>query len=114
MAELKVRCPSGLRGLGKGLRAAVLADYVLDEHELVLLRQAVRVVDLCDTLQTIVDSDGPVVADTKGSLRTHPAMIELRLQRLVLARLIVALPQGLVRLPGMTSMATSRMKKQIA
>jgi hypothetical protein len=53
---------------------------------LALLRQACRVADSCDDLQAIVDSEGVLVAG-----RAHPALTELRQQRIVLARLIVAL-----------------------
>jgi hypothetical protein len=91
MSQPVARCPKGLRGPGKRLWAAVQADYVLDEHELVLLREAVRVVDLCHELQGLLDRDGPVLVDAKGNVRTHPALVELRQERLVLARLIVAL-----------------------
>jgi hypothetical protein len=78
--------PAGARTAGKRLWRAVLGDFALDEHELVLLRQAVRVADLCDELQEAVERDGPLVEG-----RVHPAVVELRQQRIVLARLIVAL-----------------------
>jgi hypothetical protein len=91
MAQNTARCPKGVKAGGKRLWSAVLADYELDEHELVLLRRAVRVVDACDDLQGIVDVDGPVLTDDKGNVRTHPSLVELRQQSLVLARLIVAL-----------------------
>jgi hypothetical protein len=64
----------------------VLEAFELDEHELALLRQAARTADLCDALQAIVDVEGPIVDG-----RAHPAVVELRQQRIVLARLIVAL-----------------------
>ncbi len=82
--------PTPLKGLktsGKRLWTAVLTDFSLDEHETTLLRQACRVADTCDDLQ---------------------AVVELRQQRLALARLVVALrvplceeeqhPQGAPRL----------------
>jgi len=69
----------------------VLGQFELDEHELTLLRQAVAVADLCDDLQRVLDKDGPLVATKDGGSRVHPASVELRLQRLLLARLIVAL-----------------------
>jgi hypothetical protein len=64
----------------------VLKDFDLDEHELVLLRQAVRVADLCERLHDLVEVEGPMLKD-----RVHPASVELRMQRILLARLIVAL-----------------------
>ena len=82
--------PKGARTAGRRLWRAILADYELDEHELTLLRQAVRVADLCDDLQAVVDNEGPVLR-TGETVRAHPALVELRQQRIVLARLVVAL-----------------------
>ena len=78
--------PRGTGPAGRRLWRAVLADYELAEHELILLRQAVRVADLCEDLQRRVDDEGPLLGD-----RAHPALVELRQQRILLARLIVAL-----------------------
>ena len=78
--------PRGTGPAGRRLWRAVLADYELAEHELTLLRQAVRVADLCEQLQQQVDDEGPLLGD-----RAHPAMVELRQQRILLARLVVAL-----------------------
>ena len=78
--------PRGAQAAGKRLWKAVLADFELVEHELTLLRQAVHVADLCELLQRRVDDEGPLLGD-----RAHPALVELRQQRVLLARLIVAL-----------------------
>jgi hypothetical protein len=75
-----------MKAAGRALWRAVLTDYDLDEHELTLLRQACRVADACDALQAILDDEGLMAAG-----RAHPALVELRQQRIVLARLIVAL-----------------------
>ncbi len=83
--------PAGTGPAGRHLWRAVLADYELVEHEVVLLRQAVRTTDLCDSLQSIVDAEGPMSETRLGDVRVHPALIELRQQRLALARLVVAL-----------------------
>jgi hypothetical protein len=76
---------------GRRLWDAISREYELQEHELVLLRQAVRVVDTCTDLQAMLDRDGLLVRN-----RIHPASVELWLQRLLLGRLIVALrvPSG--------------------
>lgn len=83
--------PNGTRAAGRRLWRAVLEEFELAEHELSLLRQAVHVADLCESLQTTVDAEGLIVAG-----RTHPALVELRQQRVLLARLVVALrvPMG--------------------
>lgn len=84
------RVPRGSKAAGRRLWTSVLSAFELDEHELTLLRQAVRVADLCEELQAVVEQEGPIVATEKGP-RTHPAVVELRNQRILLARLIVAL-----------------------
>jgi hypothetical protein len=84
------RAPEGAGPAGARLWRAVLAEFELAEHELTLLRQAVRVADLCDQLQAVVETEGPML-ELDGQRRTHPAVVELRQQRIVLARLIVAL-----------------------
>ena len=82
--------PEGAGPAGARLWRAVLAEFELAEHELTLLRQAVRVADLCEQLQAIVEEDGPMLT-VDGQPSTHPAVVELRQQRIMLARLIVAL-----------------------
>ena len=76
---------------GRRLWDAINREYELEEHELVLLREAVRVADTCADLQALLDRDGLLLRD-----RIHPASVELRQQRLLLGRLIVALrvPSG--------------------
>jgi hypothetical protein len=83
--------PRGAQKAGRRLWRAVLGSFELDEHELTLLRQAVHVADLCDALQATVDDAGPLLDG-----KVHPAVVELRQQRIVLARLVVALrvPMG--------------------
>lgn len=80
------KAPVGAGKAGRKLWAAIVKDFDLDEHELVLLRQAVRVLDACENLQAQLDVDGLLLDN-----RTHPALVELRQQRILLARLIVAL-----------------------
>ncbi|MEJ7703499.1 MAG: hypothetical protein WKF47_07485 [Geodermatophilaceae bacterium] len=78
--------PRGSQAAGRRLWRAVVVDYELAEHELALLREAVRVADVCSELQETVDSEGLFLEQ-----RVHPAVVELRAQRILLARLIVAL-----------------------
>ncbi len=78
--------PEGVQAPGSALWESVVGDFELSEPELVLLVQACRTADTCEALQQIVDVDGPMAGD-----RPHPALVELRMQRLVLGRLIAAL-----------------------
>lgn len=78
--------PEGSQRAGRRLWKAVVTGFELAEHELTLLREAVHVADVCDQLQGMVNVDGPIQDG-----RVTPALVELRQQRILLARLIVAL-----------------------
>ena len=80
------KAPRGTKSAGRRLWRAVLSEFVLEEHELSLLRQAVAVADLCEQLQAEVERTGLLVGG-----RVNPALVELRQQRILLARLVVAL-----------------------
>lgn len=69
---------------------SVADDYELDEHEAALLRQAVLTVDLLAMLQANVEELGAVVESPQG-VKANPAVVEIRQQRVVLARLLAAL-----------------------
>lgn len=81
--------PRGLKAAGKRLWDDVVGEFELAEHELTLLEQAVRTADLCATLQASVDAYQGRLSTAGG--RSVPELIELRQQRIVLARLITAL-----------------------
>ncbi len=95
MTTTAPKAPSDLQRSGRALWRAVLADFVLEEHERQLLHETCRTRDLCDRLQTVLDADGPMGESSQG-VRVHPAAVELRQQRIVLARLLTGLrlPQG--------------------
>lgn len=95
MSAERPRTPPGLRAPGRRLWASVVDDYELDEHEMAMLVEAVRTVDLLDLLDARVRADGPIVASPQGD-RAHPAVVEARQQRIALARLLAALrlPSG--------------------
>lgn len=80
----------GLGDGGRRLWAEVLGRYELDEHELALLLQAARTVDTLDDLAVVAASEGPMV-DRGLDRVVHPALVEARQQRLVLARLVASL-----------------------
>lgn len=76
---------------GRALWLEVSRTYVIDtESDRLQLLQCCRVADLCDTLHEVVQRDGPL-ADSSQGVRTHPAVVELRHQRVLLARLLAAL-----------------------
>lgn len=95
MAQQTPNPPRDLARSGRALWRAVVAEFDLDEHERALLHEAARTRDLCDALQVQLDTDGLMSQSSQG-VRVHPAAVELRQQRIVLARLLAALsvPSG--------------------
>ncbi|GAB5896074.1 terminase [Mycolicibacterium mageritense] len=82
--------PKGTGPSGRKLWRDVLGKYELEEHEMALLREAVRTVDQLDALAAITERDGLMVDGERGP-RAHPALIESRQLRIALARLTAAL-----------------------
>ncbi len=95
MPEVCKQLPPGLGRAGAGLWEAVVAQFELEKHEMLLLREACRTADLLDVLEDLVSAEGPLIGSSQGP-RTHPAVVEIRQQRIALARLLAAmrLPVG--------------------
>lgn len=87
--------PAGLRAPGKRLWTSIVDEFELDEHELAVLVEAVRTVDVLDVLDARIRRDGPVVSSPQGD-KANPALVEARQQRIALARLlaVLRLPAG--------------------
>ncbi len=91
MAKVQVPAPpKGAKAGGVRLWRDVLGKYDLEEHELALLREAVRTVDLLDALAAITEREGVMVEGPHGS-KPHPAVTEARQSKIALARLTAAL-----------------------
>src|ERR1700753_3547696 len=78
--------PRGTGVSGARLWRDLTRRYEFEQHELLLLRQVVRTVDLLGKLQVAVGREGPTVDG-----KVHPAVREVRQQEIVLARLLAAL-----------------------
>ena len=100
--------PKGSKTAGKRLWRAVVAQYDLEEHELALLREASRLVDLLVDLHDAVEKDGPVITTQSGDRRVHPAAVEARQCRIALARVLAVL-----RLPEGEVPETSRPQRRV-
>ena len=83
------------RTVHAGALAQVVDEYDREEHESALLLEAARTVDLLDTLNTNVQTEGAIIDSPQGR-RANPAAVESRHQRMALARLIAVLrlPSG--------------------
>jgi len=89
-AEKALKVPNGTKAGGRRLWLSIVDEYDLEEHELTLLREAVRTVDALDVLDKLVKDEGAIVLGPHGS-KAHPALTEARQQRLALARILAAL-----------------------
>jgi hypothetical protein len=89
-ASSKPQPPSGTKASGRRLWRSLVDDVNLEEHYLALLREAVRTVDMLDSLAEIIADEGPMIDSPQGR-RMHPAVIEARQLKIVLARLLAAL-----------------------
>lgn len=90
MATTTPKPPTGLGTSGRRLWRAVSDAHELSEHELIVLREACRTVDSLDALQRHLDADGLMSSSSQGD-RVHPALVELRQQRIALARLFASM-----------------------
>jgi len=76
---------------GRKLWREVLGRFEFDQHELSLLVEACRTVDALDRLDEMVHAEGLLLEG-----KAHPALVEARLQRVVLTRILATLrlPEG--------------------
>ena len=89
--DTRPRAPAGLTAAARRLWDEVLDEYVLEEHEVGLLREMARTQAALDRLDQVVRREGPLVEDRFGETRTHPALVEARQARIAYARLSAAL-----------------------
>jgi hypothetical protein len=82
--------PPDLREAGRRLWEKTVAEIDFQAHELELLGETCRTLDAVRLLQAQLDADGVIDISPQGR-RVHPALPELRQQRVVLARLLAAL-----------------------
>lgn len=82
----RITPPKGTGVAGRCLWRSITEVFDLERHEVAVLGQAARVIDRIAALDAVVDVEG-VMFDG----RAHPALVESRLQRLALARLLTAL-----------------------
>ncbi len=79
-----------MQAAGRRLWDSVHGEYVLDEHERAVLTGACRTADALTVLDAVVRAEGPLLDGPQG-VRAHPALVEARQQKVVLARLLAAL-----------------------
>lgn len=85
-----MRKPAGLKAPGAKLWESTLEQYELSDAELAILEEACRCRDRIKQLDRVLDEQG-VMAESSQGIRVHPALTEVRQQRLLLARLMATL-----------------------
>jgi hypothetical protein len=85
------RPPAGLKTSGKALWASVTADFTLDEHDSLVLKEACRCADRLDALTAEAEKHGLTSTNKLGTLIASPLLGEARQQQIVLTRLIASL-----------------------
>jgi hypothetical protein len=86
--------PAGLAVKGRTLWRKITKAYDLRADELVILTRLCKAVDRIAVLDEIADASPAVIIGSHGGKVIHPAIVELRQQELVLARLtrVLSLP----------------------
>ena len=82
--------PAGLGAAGRKLWRSITDDFEGAEHETAILEEACRTRVLVATLRDQIETDGLMLPSSQG-MRLHPAVAEVRQQRLTLARLLATL-----------------------
>ena len=85
-----MKTPRSLKGAGRKLWDASIAEFEWAQHELALLEEACRTRDRIVQLDKTVADEGIMLSSSQGS-RVHPGIAEARQQRLTLARLLATL-----------------------
>src|SRR5215218_1006802 len=83
--------PKGLEVAGRSYWRTIVKQLELHDHELLILAQVCREVDIIATLEAAIERDGATAVLSDGRSRLHPAIAELRQHRTVLARLVAGL-----------------------
>jgi hypothetical protein len=85
------RPPRGTGPAGRAMWGAISESFDLEPHEVQVLRQVAVVADRIAALDAVVVRDGVILEG-----RANPALVESRLQRVALGRLL-----SILRLPDM-------------
>ena len=81
-----VKPPRGTGPAGKAIWASISGTFDLEAHEVQVLAQVAKTADRIAALDAAVDRDGVLLGDY-----VHPALVESRLQRVTLGRLLAVL-----------------------
>lgn len=85
------RRPTGLDGRGLRLWERMLDTFEFSTVEVELLVEACRTAGAVEELEKTVRTEGVTIEGSRGGVRAHPALQELRHQRVTLGKLLAQL-----------------------
>jgi P27 family predicted phage terminase small subunit len=85
------KAPTGLGTRGKRVWRRLHDHYAFSPAETELVVEVCRTVDTLEQLAEVVAADGTTSIGSKGQTVAHPALQELRQQRIALGRLLAQL-----------------------
>jgi phage terminase small subunit len=97
--------------LWKSVHAAVIDGCELDERELAVLERACTCADTITQLEKAVKRDGLTARGSRGQVVVHPAVGEVRQQKLTLLRLLGALDLGAEESPAAGTASSRRARR---
>jgi hypothetical protein len=101
-----VRAPAGLGVRGRSFWRSTVDTFDLERDEVELLAEVCRCLDEIDLMRDVLAQQGATVTGSRGQVRPHPLLAEIRSTRLLVARLL-----GQIGLPdeaGKPSVATPK------
>jgi phage terminase small subunit len=78
-ANRRARCPNGLIEEAQNLWGEIVTKYELGEHELSLLRSAVKALTALRKVQAEIERDGATVHDRFRQVHAHPSVKTLQI-----------------------------------
>lgn len=102
--------PDGLGEAGQALWREVRADWELRPDEDRLLHAACRTLDEIERMQATLADASPVVTGSKGQVRPHPLIAEVRAHRLALRQLLASVDVEWPDDPGASEGSTAGRK----
>lgn len=78
--------PRHLSSSSKQFWRSIVAEYVLESHHLVLLKNCCEALDRASLAAAAVEHDGAFFTDRFGAIRPHPGLNEERQSKLLAAR----------------------------
>lgn len=83
--------PAGLSPRAEAFWNKITEDFTLTLDTVEILHEACATISTIDRLAEVLDSDGLMATGSKGQIKPHPALAEIRAQRGSLQRLLKAL-----------------------